>query len=76
MNKTIKLTLLALVIFGAANIQSAERDLGRAFNKFLIEEGSPTQQLYRAIDGLNVEVVEEILGEYPQEANKIIPQRI
>jgi hypothetical protein len=75
MTHKTKITLLALLIFGAINIQSAEQDLDRAFNKFTMDEGSPTQQLYRAIDGLNVETVQQILGAYPQEANKIIPHQ-
>ena len=61
MTKTIQLTLLALVIFGAANIQSAESQ----------EEASPTQQLYAAIDELNVKAVQEILRAHPEEADKI-----
>ena len=68
MNKIIKLTLIALAIFGAANLQSAEANSD--FDTQTAQVDSHTERLHAAIDDLNVEAVQEILRAHPEEANK------
>jgi hypothetical protein len=53
-------------MFAATNIQSAEVSTAAQATP----EATPTQQLYAAIDALNLEAVQEILTAHPEEANK------